>query len=173
MAESTGDVEMEKIAEKTKRRKLNFVDKNMVQTGMLITVEKQEGQEPEGQIFNVHIPYSIGYKGYGELFLKMERIYNLLDRPQAEFEMRSWREIDWKDTGLENIEGWNFGDDCFEDFKKIYTSGKKWLYVETMFRCHGSWQGIIKTAQMDSLRYRSALELMHYISQYLYESGNK
>lgn len=164
---------MEKIAEKTKRRKFNFVDKNVIQTGLLITVEKQEGQEPQGQIFNVHIPYSIAYKGYGELFLKMERIYNLLDRPQAEFEMRSWKATDWSGTGLESIENWNFEDDCFEDFKKIYTSGKRWMYVETMFRCHGSWQGIIKTAQMDSLRYRSALELMHYMSEYLRETAGK
>ena len=88
---------MGKIAEKTKRKKLNFVERNVIQTGLLITFEKVQGEEPEGIIYNVHIPYGIHYQGYGELFLKMERIYNLLERPQAEFEMRSWKKTDWKD----------------------------------------------------------------------------
>ena len=64
---------MGKIAEKTKRKKLNFVERNVIQTGLLITFEKVQGEEPEGIIYNVHIPYGIHYQGYGELFLKMER----------------------------------------------------------------------------------------------------
>ena len=42
---------MGKIAEKTKRKKLNFVEKNVVQTGLLITFENVQddvqSEEPE------------------------------------------------------------------------------------------------------------------------------
>ena len=82
--------------ESTKRKKVNFFERNPVQTGMLITFENDLEEEPAGKIFNVHIPYGIGYRGYGELFIKMERIYDLLGRPQAEFQMRSWNGFDWK-----------------------------------------------------------------------------
>lgn len=163
---------MGKIAEKTKRKKLNFVERNVIQTGLLITFEKVQGEEPEGIIYNVHIPYGIHYQGYGELFLKMERIYNLLERPQAEFEMRSWKKTDWKGTPLENTEGWNFSDSCFEKFKRMFACCKRWVYAETLFRRHGSWQGVMK-AVGTILYYRSDLELMHFISEYLRETGKK
>lgn len=165
----TGDVDMGKTVEKTNRKKLNFVSNHAIQTGILITFDKLEQLEPSGKIFNVHIPWGIRYQGYGDLFFKMERIYNLLDKPQAEFQMRSWKKTDWSGTPLENTDGWNFTDDCFDNFKEIYTSGNIWLYAETMFRCHGTWQGMVKAAKADTLYYRSALELMHYIVEYLKE----
>lgn len=168
---------MGKIAEKTKRKKLNFVEKNVIQTGLLITFENVQddvqSEEPEGMIYNVHIPYGISYRGYGDLFMKMERIYNLLDRPQAEFEMRNLKKTNWKGTVLENTDRWNFEDSCFEDFKKLYISSKRWAYAETLFRRHGSWQGVMKTTKTGSLYYRSDLELMHYIAEYLRETRKK
>lgn len=105
--------------------------------------------------------------------MKMERIYNLLDRPQAEFEMRNLKKTNWKGTVLENTDRWNFEDSCFEDFKKLYISSKRWAYAETLFRRHGSWQGVMKTTKTGSLYYRSDLELMHYIAEYLRETKKK
>lgn len=158
---------MEKVLENSKRKKLNFTTNNDVQTGLLITFEEPEGEEPEGKVFNVHIPYGVRYWGLGDLFLKMERIYNLLGKPQEEFMIRSEAEARWKDTPLENAEEWNFREDCFQNFQKVYIGCKRWIYTETMFRRHGSWQGLMRSGPTGSLYYRSSLELLHYIDGYL------
>lgn len=158
---------MGRTVENTNRKKLNFVSDYAIQTGILISFEKVEEGEPTGKIFNVHIPWGIHYQGYGDLFFKMERIYNLLDKPQAEFQMRSWKKTNWRGTALENTDGWNFSENCFEDFKEVYESSKRWVYAETLFRQHGTWQGMMKAEKAETFYYRSALELMHYITEYL------
>lgn len=158
---------MKKIMESTKRKKVNFFERNPVQTGMLITFENDLEEEPAGKIFNVHIPYGIDYRGYGELFIKMERIYDLLGRPQAEFQMRRWNGFDWKGTQLENTEDWDFEDSCYQDFKDRHTASKRWIYAETMFRRHGSWQGMMQAPRIGMMYYRSSLELLRYMEEYL------
>lgn len=54
----------------------------------------------------------------------------------------------------------------------MFACCKRWVYAETLFRRHGSWQGVMK-AVGTTLYYRSDLELMHFISEYLRETGKK
>ncbi len=127
---------------------------------------KAEGK-PEGEIFNMHIPYGIPFCGVGDMMMKMDRIYDLLDYPQTELKIRQWDDTEeWKGTPLASDEGWNYGEDAAERFRRLNTGSHPAVYVETRFRRYGSWQGILQVGKR-KLSYRSALEFLHYIMGYL------
>ena len=48
---------------------------------LMLTVHKYDGSFSEGEIANAHMLSSVGFQGYGDLLLKMERIYDLLEIP--------------------------------------------------------------------------------------------
>lgn len=151
------------------RKKEDFLTRDRIDTGILIIFDTVDQKEPSGRMFNVHIPYGISFQGFGELFLKMERIYNLLGYPKEEFSMRNWKKMSWKNTSLESSVGWNFAEDNYKDFKEICAISSCWVYATTLFRQHGSWQGVMKAGKKDKIYYRSELELLRYIYQYLME----
>ena len=125
--------------------------------------------EPAGEIFNMHIPYGIPFCGVGDMMMKMDRIYDLLDYPQTELQTRQWDDRKrWRGTLLASDEGWNYGSDAAERFRKLDTGKHPAIYVETRFRCYSSWQGILQAGKR-KLSYRSALEFLHYIMGYLSE----
>ena len=56
------------------------------------------------------------------MILKMDRIYDLLDYPQSEYQIREWdKEGLWKNTPLESDAGWNYGADAAEKFRNVDT----------------------------------------------------
>lgn len=129
--------------------------------------KEQTKNEPEGEIFNMHIPYGIPFCGLGDMMMKMNRIYDLLDYPQSELKMRLWDDTEmWKGTLLENDNGWSYEEDAVERFRQFDTGHGSSVYVETRFRRYGSWQGILRVGKK-KLSYRSALEFLHYIVGYL------
>ena len=50
-------------------------------TSVLIITFRKYDLVPEGEIFNIHIPHGISFCGLGDLMMKMDRIYDLLDYP--------------------------------------------------------------------------------------------
>lgn len=103
------------------------------------------------------------------MVMKMDRIYDLLDYPQAEFETRSWeegKEKSWEDTLLEDNTSWIFGEEAMEQFRKLDFIGKNVMYAETRFRCNASWQGILRLGGR-RVTYRSTLEFLHCVVDYL------
>lgn len=135
----------------------------------IITFQKGK-KEPEGEIFNIHIPEGIPFHGLGDMMMKMDRIYDLLDYPQSEVKIREWDDREkWKGTLLESREGWNFEEDAVEKFQTFFVDQNPFVYVETRFRRFGSWQGILQAGNR-KMSYRSALEFLHYMMGYVQDT---
>lgn len=135
----------------------------------IVTFQKGK-EEPEGEIFNIHIPAGIPFQGLGDMMMKMDRIYDLLDYPQSEIKIREWDDREkWKGTLLESRENWNFEEDAMEKFQIPDTDQNPFVYVETRFRRYGSWQGILRAGDR-KLSYRSALEFLHYMMGYVQDT---
>ena len=143
-------------------------------TSVLIVTFRKCDLVPEGEIFNIHIPHGISFYGLGDLMMKMDRIYDLLDYPQAELRIRCWNDVEhWKGTPLESDAGWNYSEDAAQQFHdKIATGGSPSVYVETRFRRYGSWQGILQAGKKKA-SYRSALEFLHYLTEYISDKKTK
>ena len=138
-------------------------------TSGLILSFHQLGNVPAGEIFNMHIPCGIPFQGIGDLMLKMNRIYDLLDYPQQEYKIREWDDKgSWKGTILESDRNWNYEEDALEKFRVLGTGRYPFVYVETRFRRYGGWQGIMQAGKK-KLTYRSSLEFLHYIMGYVNE----
>lgn len=137
---------------------------------LILTFHRTNGVvvgEAEGEIYNMHIPYSVPFRGLGDMMMKMDRIYDLLDYPQAEWQVRQWNERErWEGTLLESDEGWNYNNDVAERFRQMDTGKNPSVYVETRFRRYGSWQGILQAGKKKA-SYRSALEFLHYMTEYV------
>lgn len=124
---------------------------------------------PEGKIFNIHIPEGIPFRGFGDMIMKMDRIYDLLDYPQAELKIREWDDREkWTGTLLESGERWHFGKDAVERYQTLYTGKAPFVYVETRFRRYGGWQGILQEGRK-KLTYRSTLEFLSCMMGYVKE----
>lgn len=138
-------------------------------TSVLFLSFHQMGNAPAGEIFNMHIPYGIPFQGIGDMMLKMDRIYDLLDYPQREYKIREWDDKgSWEGTTLESDRNWNYEEEALEKFRALDTGRHPFVYVETRFRRYGSWQGIMKAGKK-KLTYRSSLEFLHYIMGYMNE----
>ena len=138
-------------------------------TAVLILLFHQLENVPSGEIFNMHIPYGIPFRGIGDMMLKMDRIYDLLHYPQQEYEIREWDDGEkWRETLLESDKNWNYEEDILEKFHKLETERYPLVYVETRFRRYGGWQGIMKAGKK-KLTYRSSLEFLHYMMGYVNE----
>lgn len=138
-------------------------------SSVLILTFLELGDCPTGQIFNLHIPAGIPFRGLVDMVMKMDRIYDLLDYPQAEFETRSWeegKEKSWEGTLLEGNTSWIFGEEAMEQFRKLDFIGKNVMYAETRFRRNASWQGILRLGGR-RVTYRSTLEFLHCVVDYL------
>ena len=98
----------EGIMAKEKRRFQTVRRKTWLSAVLIITFRRL-GNEIEGNIYNIHIPEAIPFRGMGDMIVKMERIYDLLGYPQAEFRIRHRDdEGKWDGTLLENDALWNY-----------------------------------------------------------------
>ena len=69
---------------------------------LMLTVHKYDGSFSEGEIANAHMLSSVGFQGYGDLLLKMERIYDLLEIPGFGREIKGKSNgFQWTATDLE------------------------------------------------------------------------
>lgn len=159
----------ETLQEKTFQRVYNKTWQTSV---LIITFHKnadQSAEDIEGEIFNMHIPEGIHFQGLGDMMMKMDRIYDLLDYPQTELKIREWDDSEkWAGTPLERDDDWNYEADAVEKFRTIINGNDSAVYVEARFRRYGSWQGILQVGKR-KLTYRSALEFLHYMMGYIKE----
>ncbi len=124
-------------------------------------------QEESVHLLKENMQECIPFQGLGDMIMKMDRIYDLLDYPQTELKIREWDDSEkWTGTPLENDDDWNYGADAAEKFHELTTGNNPSVYVETRFRRYGSWQGILQAGKR-KLSYRSALEFLHYIMGYI------
>ena len=160
----------EKVKERTYQRAYNSTWRTSVLIITFHTRSDQSAGNVAGEIFNMHIPEGIPFQGLGDMMMKMDRIYDLLDYPQTELKIREWDDSEkWTGTPLESDDNWNYGADAAERFHELNTGNYPSVYVETRFRRYGSWQGILQAGKR-KMSYRSALEFLHYIMGYLCKS---
>ena len=152
----------EKIVEREVRR----INSENWKSTVLIILLRSKGREPEGEIFNIHIPEKIPFRGYGDLMLKMDRIYDLLEAPVND-SGRKWKDWNkWQGTALETDADWIYGMNASTRYRECAGTGCSLIYVETKFRRHGSWQGILWAGEEKKM-FESALEFLHYCSDAL------
>ena len=146
------------------------VDRTWKESVLFLTFHKR-GEVPEGEIYNMHIPETIPFRGFGDMIIKMDRIYDLLDYPQSELQIREWDDEEkWIGTPLESRKNWCFDEEALHRYH-TYSGGKGcFVYVETRFRRYGSWQGILRAGKR-KLTYRSTLEFLHYMMGYVKETA--
>ena len=139
-------------------------------TSVLLLRFNKGGTVPEGTIWNLHIPEEIPFRGWGDMIMKMDRIYDLLDYPQMEWKLREWDDQDrWKGTLLESGDDWDHAGAMEKRSWELCTGREGLVYVETRFRRYGSWQGILQAGKRKRT-YRSALEFLHYLTGYVSET---
>lgn len=154
-------------AERIRRQQ---VFKKTWKTSVFFITFNKKGEGLEGIIYNIHIPEGISFRGLGDLIIKMDRIYDLLDYPQSELRIRQWdNEKQWEGTALESAKNWNFCNNAEDKLSRFFTGQEPFVYVETKFRRYGSWQGILRVGKR-KLSYRSDLEFISYIVGYVREN---
>ncbi len=145
---------------------------------LLLIFQKLDGMSSEGLIRSPELPSPIPFRGCADLFLKMDRIYNLLNQPQAARQMR--RLARYRDQILREPEreaaAWSQGDswrvrDAWRDPEP--SRGKAALCVCTQYRQHNSWQGYIYREDQEKVFFRSALELLYLLDDYLREQKER
>ena len=136
---------------------------------LAVVFHKLRGPDSGGILVNPHIPYDIPFSGYGDLLLKLERIYDLLDMPQAAGEPASRTDAhSWAGTGLETAAGWNMGVEAWKMLSDIHLPDKGTIYIQTLYRQNHSLQGFVFRGSREKRRYyRSALELLHLLDAYI------
>lgn len=145
------------------KRRFQTVRRKTWLSAVLIITFRRLGNEIEGNIYNMHIPEAIPFRGMGDMIVKMERIYDLLGYPQAEFRIRHRDdEGKWDGTLLENDALWNYDKTVQGDYEAIATVSRSVMYVETRFRRNKSWQGILQIGGKKAT-YGSVLEFIHCV----------
>lgn len=152
------------------KKALHQVADRTWKTSVIFLTFQKKGDVPEGEIYNMHIPETIPFRGFGDMIIKMDRIYDLLDYPQSELQMREWDDKEkWNGTPLENKDNWYFDENALNCYQSLSTGRGSVVYVETRFRRYGGWQGILQ-AEKRKLTYRSTLEFLHYMMGYAKET---
>lgn len=132
---------------------------------LIITFHKKE-EKLFGKIYNMHIPYGIGYDDPGDMILKMDRIYDLLAYPESTYETRKWDDSKkWEGTILENDNDWNYDPELADKINFDENGFVPAVIVETRYRQNGSWQGIMN-AGGKKIPFRSSLEFLHLFMDY-------
>lgn len=139
---------------------------------LLLVFHELNGTASSGELLNAHIPEAIPFYGFGDLLLKMERIYDLLQLPQSLRRIRRLSDTGrWEDTNLSSSEGWDMGAGTWVRFQREGV-GKLSLIIQVLYRQHGSWQGFI-SIKNQKIFFQSALELLHLIDDCVRETMGK
>ncbi|QNM05492.1 hypothetical protein [Qiania dongpingensis] len=140
---------------------------------LMLTVNKFDGSFSKGVISNAHIPSGIEFYGYGDLLLKMERIYDLLKIPGFGRDIKGKREeFHWREADLETADEWDMSIHAWK-------AGRVWdgrhrpdIFVQTVYRQHYSWQGSCCIGGQRKY-FRSALELLLMIDYFIRKEQEK
>ena len=140
---------------------------------LMLTVHKYDGSFSEGEIANAHMLSSVGFQGSGDLLLKMERIYDLLEIPGFGREIKGKSNgFQWTATDLETADGWDMNVQAWKNGGAWDGRRRPHVFVQTMYRQHYSWQGsCCIDGQWDY--FRSALELLLMIDHFIRKEQEK
>lgn len=107
---------------------------------------------------------SIPFEGYGEMLLRMNRIYDLLGMPDAGSCMRSLSEGE--------KEEWEFTDEMKNNQDTTLPAGtERMVSIQIQFRQHCSLQGFLICGKQKA-GFRSALEMLYLLEDCLQEQDN-
>lgn len=128
---------------------------------LFLCFQETDGSHSKGVIRLPLLQYDIPFAGFGEMLLKMNRIYDLLGMPDAGSKMRSFQE--------EEREEWEFTDDMRKNPDTTLPAGtQKMVSIQIQFRQHCSMQGFL-TCGKQKAGFRSALELLYLLEECLQE----
>ena len=108
--------------------------------------------------------YDIPFVGYGEMQLRMNRIYDLLGMPDAGSCMRSLSEGE--------KEEWEFTDEMKNNQDTTLPAGtERMVSIQIQFRQHCSLQGFLISGKQIA-GFRSALDMLYLLEDCLQEQDN-
>lgn len=144
--------EMEKIREKVH---------TTADAALFLCFQELNGSHSKGVIRLPLLQYDVPFDGYGEMLLRMNRIYDLLGMPDAGCCMRS--------LGEKKKEEWEFTEEMEENQDTTLPAGTKRLVtIQIQFRQHCSLQGFLVCGKQKA-GFRSALELLYLLEDCLQE----
>lgn len=142
--------EMEKIREKVH---------TIADAALLLCFQEPNGSHSKGVIRLPLLHYDVPFDGYGEMLIRMNRIYDLLGMPDAGSCMRSLCE--------KKKEEWEFTGEMKQEHDTALPAGTKRLVsIQIQFRQHCSLQGVL-VCQKQKTGFRSALELLYLLEDVL------
>lgn len=139
---------------------------------LMIYVEQYEDGIPEGKMVNLFVKETIHFRGFGDMLVKMDQVYDYLDFPQAAHEPRSFMEHAPQDY------------DYLAPYKKRFFTAvplmgrprenekaMQTFFVRTQFRHNGSWQGsIVWLEKKREQNFISALQCLKLMMEALQDS---
>lgn len=136
--------EMEEIREKVH---------TTADAALFLCFQELNGSHSKGVIHLPLLHYDVPFAGYGEMLLRMNRIYDLLGMPDAGSCMRSLRE--------EEKDEWEFTEDMKNRQETTLPAGtERMVSIQIQFRQHCSLQGFLICGKQKA-GFRSALELLY------------
>ena len=151
---------------------------------LMLVFQKLEGMSSEGVIIGPEVPAPVPFRGCGDLLLKMDGIYDRLDFPEASRKMRRlhlYRERLQKSlTGEAAASEEPDATDAWGRALALRRNRNPWLYPDpvrgktalcvcTQYRQHNSWQGYLYGENQQKVFFRSALELLYLLDDFLRE----
>ncbi len=144
--------EMEEIREKVH---------TTADAALFLCFQELNGSHSKGVIRLPLLHYDVPFAGYGEMLLRMNRIYDLLGMPDAGSCMRSLRE--------EEKDEWEFTEDMKNRQETTLPAGtERMVSIQIQFRQHCSLQGFLICGKQKA-GFRSALELLYLLEDCLRE----
>ena len=118
---------------------------------LFLCFQEVKGSHSKGVIRLPLLHYDIPFEGYGEMLLRMNRIYDLLGMPDAGSCMRSLSEGE--------KEEWEFTDEMKNNQDTTLPAGtERMVSIQIQFRQHCSLQGFLICGKQKA-GFRSALEI--------------
>lgn len=142
---------------------------------MIVQFDSYQNKIAKGEIKNFLLEKSISFTGLDQLLLAMDQIMDEVKRPEKEVSYRHF--FSSRATTIDLLHGDNQKEEKIEDIlfeeetSDEKTSKKKhcWpqkIVIQIYRRQNASMQGEIKY-QNETVRFRSALELLHLLYEYL------
>lgn len=131
---------------------------------LFLCFQEVKGSHSKGVIRLPLLHYDIPFEGYGEMLLRMNRIYDLLGMPDAGSCMRSLSEGE--------KEEWEFTDEMKNNQDTTIPAGtERMVSIQIQFRQHCSLQGFLICGKQKA-GFRSALEMLYLLEDCLQEQDN-
>lgn len=119
----------------------------------MVCVDSFEDGRPSGRFYYLHSNEAYPFHDLTELILKIDRLLDQLDHPQAFIRHRMWRGVAtrWEELIIPTE----------EPVSKAHRGQKETFSLAVIQRQHGSWQGGVNwLGRNQKVCFRSALELL-------------